>query len=890
LNTPLAQSDNTLEPLASLIANDAVYQQFFVKSRAVKLLIDPLTGQIVDANPAAADFYGYPLATLKHLNIIQINTLSPAEIKAEMQKADSERRNHFYFRHRLAGGEIRHVEVHSSPLILQGKHFLYSIVHDITQRYQVSQQLRKTLAWQSAIFTNSAVGILVVTGGVHNRTISEVNLRCCEMFGYQREELVGQSTQILHISDKRFTQFGSKTYARASQEALDDHECQFIRKNGEVFWCSLSGRPLHEKGFDEGVVWVMVDITSRKQAEISLHESQTKLERLSEWQAAIFNNSAVGIVVLKGNRCIAEANPAFLTMFGYELAEVTQQSIAMIHVSYAAYVTFGKIFYPEIAEHEVQNIEYQFKHKDGHIFWCVVSGKAVDAHDLTKGVIWVLVDISERKAAERSVEQARQAAEHAQQAAEIANQAKSVFLANMSHELRTPLNGILGYTQILSKLPDLSPKLHEGLRVIERSGQHLLMLINDVLDISKIEAGKLELNLKEFNLTDFLQSIVELFRLRAAQKGLDLAYQMLSPPTLLDVPENAAMPLVVLADETRLRQVLLNLLSNAIKFTSKGSVWFKVACYGGTIQFEIEDTGCGIGPDDIQRIFEPFHQASYEESQEGTGLGLPISKRLVELMDGHLHVESVSNVGSVFWFEIPLTTVIDENQVLLLSQMQGDLAAVKGYRGHQRTLLIVDDVMTNREILKNLLKPLGFQLVEADNGENALFQAKYHRPDAIIMDLQMPIMDGFVCTQRLRQQPAFAKTPIIAVSARVQEPYQQASVAAGCDVFLEKPLNCKDFLAVLAKQLDLTWHYEAIVNEHPSEAIETSTLPPVADLQALDSLVKAGKVQGILQLVAELSENTPEAYDFYNEVTHLTSTFQLKKLKAVIKQALETRS
>src|SRR5919202_1985027 len=285
----------------------------------------------------------------------------------------------------------------------------------------------------------------------------------------------------------------------------------------------------------------------------------------------------------------------------------------------------------------------------------------------------------------------------AEEAAEAANRAKSEFLANMSHELRTPLNGILGYTQIFKKYKNLTSQQKNGISIIHQCGEHLLTLINDILDLSKIEARKLDLYPKEFHFPEFINGIYEICRIRAEQKGIELIYETLSP-----------LPQAIRADEKRLRQVLINLLGNAVKFTEKGSVTFKVGYQEGKLRFQVEDTGIGIAQQQLEEIFLPFQQVGEESRKtEGTGLGLAISRQLIELMDASINVKSTLGQGSIFWFDLDVAEVAFRDN--LAKNLERNIPS---FKDNKRKVLVVDDKWMNRSVLVNILEPLGFEVVE----------------------------------------------------------------------------------------------------------------------------------------------------------------------------------
>jgi signal transduction histidine kinase/CheY-like chemotaxis protein len=483
---------------------------------------------------------------------------------------------------------------------------------------------------------------------------------------------------------------------------------------------------------------------------------------------------------------------------------------------------------------------------------------------------------------ERQVDERTAELKAAKEAADAASHAKSDFLSSMSHELRSPLNGILGYAQILARAADLPPQHHGAVQIIRKSGEHLLTLINDVLDLAKIEAGKLELLPRHVHLPALLRTVLGMSHMRAEAKGLSFRIEQ----------EGAAFD-TVLADEKRLMQVLLNLLGNAIKFTERGRVVLRVqagaACADGDgprrVRFRIEDTGPGISPEHLAKIFEPFEQVGAERARaEGTGLGLAITRRIVDLMGGSIRVESQLGQGSVFEVDVPLIEV----SAALAEHISRPWERLTGYEGTRRALLVVDDQAESRAVIRDLLTPLGFRVLEASRGEQALELALAHRPDVIVMDLSMPGMDGYETTRRLRQLPELACIPVIASSASTSVSEHDRSASFGCNDFLPKPIEGGALLEKLEAQLGMVW----ICAEPPppaaaSVAPAVEAVRPTAEaLARLMELANKGRVSRLLDDIERLRQEDARLGPFLDRLRHLAVTFQKDKVDDFLRGAV----
>ncbi len=418
----------------------------------------------------------------------------------------------------------------------------------------------------------------------------------------------------------------------------------------------------------------------------------------------------------------------------------------------------------------------------------------------------------------------QQAAElkQAKESADAANRAKSEFLANMSHELRTPLNAILGFTQLMEHDTELLAEHQKYVEIISRSGEHLLQLINDILEMSKIEAGRVVLNENSFDLHRLLESLEEMFRLRATGKGLTLRFEC-----------QEQVPQYIQTDENKLRQVLINLLGNAIKFTQRGHVILQVSVTQQStdsgemnsphhllqqdfepirLRFEVEDTGQGIEPKELGQLFEAFSQTETGiKSGEGTGLGLPISQRFVELMGGEIQVKSKAGMGSVFSFEIEATLANASTSQATLYSAQKVVGLAPKQK--QPRILIVEDKLTNRLLLIKLLTRIGFEVREATNGSEAVHCWWSWKPDLILMDMRMPVMDGYEATRQIKAESLGENPVIIALTASAFEEDRQSILAAGCDDFVRKPFEEEILLSKMGHYLEIEYIYQSDVAE-----------------------------------------------------------------------------
>ncbi|WP_437298915.1 protein kinase domain-containing protein [Sorangium sp. So ce426] len=463
----------------------------------------------------------------------------------------------------------------------------------------------------------------------------------------------------------------------------------------------------------------------------------------------------------------------------------------------------------------------------------------------------------------------------AKEAADRANRAKSDFLSSMSHELRTPLNGILGYAQVLARAPELSLKSRDGVQVIKKSGEHLLSLLEDVLDLAKIEAGKMDLVAKKFDFQALVRTVVDLCRVRADQKGIAFTHEIRGGTTS-----------TFYGDEKRLTQVLLNLLSNAIKFTERGSITLVVdelkrgPCEASTLRFRVEDTGPGIAAEHVSRIFDPFEQVGdHRAKSAGTGLGLAITKKIVDQMGGTIEVESELGRGSAF----TVTLALAEGPASAGADKTIGWHTITGYRGARRTILVVDDNPHNRALMSDLLVPIGFEVVEAEDGEAALRLAMERRPALVVMDLVMPGIDGHEATRRLRQMPELGEIVILISSANVSGAEQQEGVRAGWNDALHKPVQAGELFDKIHRFLGVEWIHAEEKAPVTAAREKGPLVPPSAEeLALLSRLVASGRVRNVVTEAVRMEETDPRLGPWLEQLRALVRTYQMRKLQEFV--------
>lgn len=683
-----------------------------------------------------------------------------------------------------------------------------------------------------------------------------------EMLAKQKEFLWitgGITFAVLFLNALLINIFGRRLLARI-KAALD---CVQQIERGDLAARIAPNALRDEVGvLQEGINAMAVGLETRtqaqQQAEQALRQSRALLQSiLDNSPAVIFVKDLEGNYLLI-NRCYSEtfhvsleelAGKTIFDIFPREQAERIQNA-QMKAINERCEVKGEDVVTQDDGLHTYLGIKYPLYDDAGEPY----------------AVCGISTDITELKRAE--------ADRQAREAAEAANKAKSEFLSTMSHELRTPLNAILGYAQLLKRHTEFSEQQVASLEIIEQSGRHLLTLINDLLDLAKIEARKLDLVPLSVELGTSLQMVADIIRVRVEEKSLLFTLDAAS-----DLPKGVSI------DEKRLRQVLLNLLSNAVKFTDRGGVTLRVQCLQrksgvALLRFEVADSGVGMTADQLPHIFQPFEQVGeLLRRSRGTGLGLSISRQLVQLMGGDISVASQPGVGSRFWFDIP----VPELDIDITAGMSGWDAT--GYEGARRKILIVEDSAGNRAMLAELLSEMGFDLYEAADGEQAVEQAQTWQPDLVVMDLVMPEVSGMEAICRIKRIAGMAHVPIIAVSSSANQSELEASLGAGACAFIVKPLDRRKLLEKIGECLALRWinaeqaPESAYVARRAIEAV-----PSTQEMRRLYEQAQAGNMRAIREWSDSIAARDSSFAPFAEQLRELARHYQSKAIVDLVEQ------
>jgi PAS domain S-box-containing protein len=595
----------------------------------------------------------------------------------------------------------------------------------------------------------------------------------------------------------------------------------------------------------------------------SAHSLEDREQRLK----ALIETAVDGVIIIDTLGRVQEYNPASERLFGYSPKEVIGNNVRMLmpspyrdeHDRYLRrYRTTGRRHIIGIGR------EVEGRRKDGSTFPMELSvGEARPGG--RQVFVGIIRDVTARHVAEQKLRTAKEQAE-------AASHAKSLFLANISHEIRTPMNAVLGYTQVIEREPDLPEQFRRPLKAIRTAGDHLLELIEEILDLSKIEAGAMELEARDFDLRTLLEGIVEMFRIRCEQKQLQWE-------TTCGVRHSA-----VRGDDKKLRQVLINLLGNAIKFTDEGRVGIHVTQSGPRYQFSVTDTGPGITEEGRKRLFQPFQQAEEGSRKGGTGLGLTISRRQIELMGGVLGLETAPGRGSRFFFSLELEQRSAPEALLPAA----DQEVVHLAPGTRLRALVVDDVEDNRELLSRVLESAGIETLVATDGKDALVQLEDERIDVVFMDVRMPVMDGITAIRHIRSRWPERRIFSVAITASGLMHPRSHYMEAGFDDFLAKPYRFEKIWTCLEKHLGVVFEREGARNDRPRPVSGPDSPGDYRIPAALrERLLRAAELNGLTDIeaaIAELRELGEETHPLAAHLEALLSSYDTAGLVALLGQ------
>ena len=745
--------------------SDDRFRTLFQEHSSIMLVIDPITHNIIDANYSAADFYGWSVEELKRMRAEQISMSSMECIMDDIYNSTISKKNKFASIHKMANGSVRDVEVTMNAIFIKNKELIYAIINDITERKKIENALQESEKKFRSITEQMSEMVFVSDLKGY---VTYVSPKVEEFAGYKPDEVIGHLfTEFLSEEDisRAVEQFTDALSHHLANQVL---EFKYRKKNGIFIDAEVHAQYFDNNG-SAGVIGLIHDITERKRAE-------KQLQKLS---AAIQQSPAV-VVITDPFGDIEYVNPMFTILTGYSAEEVIGKNPRILQ-SGMTHEDVYKNLWKTILSGDIWRGEFQNRKKNGEFFWeTAVISAILNNNGVITNFVAVKEDITEQKKMFGELIEAKQKAEES-------DRLKSAFLANISHEIRTPMNGILGFAQLL-KEPCLSGEEQvEYINLIQQSGERMLSLINNLINISRIEAGEMMEYITATPVNELLRDLYAFFKPEMNKKGLLL--NCITP-----LPDSES---IIQTDSGKLAQILTNLIQNALKFTSKGEIDFGYNLEDRTLEFYVIDTGIGIAEDMKETIFDRFHQVDnpLTRTYEGAGLGLSISKAYVEMLGGTIRIESKEGVGSEFYFTLPCNFSGSKVNPVVLPAARESFESFADL-----VVLIVDDDEISSLLLLTTLKSLNLTTLTAINGQEAVVMVDQHpQINLVLMDVKMPLMNGYEATTLIKKLRP--ELPVIVQTAFTSKEEEAKAKEAGCDGFISKPINTNDLLALMKKLL-----------------------------------------------------------------------------------------
>ncbi len=775
----------TLSDISERKAEEEAHMCAILEAAPEAMLVADIGGRIRYANQISARCFSYPLQELIGLSLEQ---LVPETIPGAHE------------RHYLPGrvltarrrdGSHFPAKVNLSPVRMAGQVFSIVSLRDMTQRQRAEEALHASSERYRLIVQTAAEGIWM-TDAEGKTTF--VNPKMARMLGFTVQEMVGRPMS--EYMDREGRQQLEQHLRRPPTDQPGQVDFRFFRKDHSSLWGLLSTTSIQaENGEPGGTLAMITDITERRLAAVALRNSNQRM-------ASVFDAVTNGLLVQDSSGHILESNAAAARMLAASAGRdglwqaVREDGTVFEQASHPVHITLS-------SGQAMRDVVMGVLQPDNSLSWLSVNTEAIrDEYGEVGMVVSSLTDITYHKRSESAlrelnehleerVAQRTEQLDQAKQVAEEASQAKGRFLAHMSHEIRTPMNGVIGMAYLALKT-DLDPRQRDYLEKIRFAGEHLLGIIDDILDISKIEAGKLEIERIDFSLDHVMQTLTTVIAPKAASKNLKLVFDL--------APD---LPATLVGDPLRLGQVLINYTNNAIKFSEQGSITIKVIKVIGdatscVVRFEVRDHGIGLTEEEMGRLFQSFQQADTSTTREygGTGLGLAICKQLAQLMGGHVGVDSSPGAGSNFWFTARLgistrskPELVDHvSEAAAAMQVSANAAALMSSLKHARILLVEDNTF-NQQVALEMLEEAGATVCLANNGVEALDLLRQTQFDCVLMDVQMPLMDGLEATRRIRADPRLAGLRVLAMTATATSEDRVRCLDAGMDDFISKPIQ-----------------------------------------------------------------------------------------------------